>query len=130
MTLRHHTLEVYGAQVHLATSSRDWSRLRRKLSFVDEKPPESAGLSQFATFHPDKPGPTVAHVVLWLNSEQHGTASDLVNTIAHEAAHAASQLLDWIGHDTRGTDEPHAYLVGWLTQWMWDNTADLRAGLT
>lgn len=45
---------------------------------------------------------------------------DLVETCSHESAHAANQILEYIGHDHRGTDEPHAYLTGWLTRWVWE----------
>jgi hypothetical protein len=118
VSVAHHTLDIYGAELHLVTTKRDWSTLRRKLSFMDKGAPESAGLAQFATFHPKGGGITVPHLVLWLDLASHRTRLDLIDTAAHEASHAAGQLLEHIGHDIRGTDEPHAYLVGWLTRWM------------
>jgi hypothetical protein len=117
---RHHTLDIYGAELWLCTSRRQWSSLRRRLTFLDKAAPEAAGLSQFATFVPKHGGPTVPHVVLWIDPRQARSDAELVDTCAHEASHAAGQLLDYIGHDIRGTDEPHAYLVGWLTRWLWE----------
>lgn len=43
---------------------------------------------------------------------------------------ASAQILVWTGHDVRGdggTDEPSAYLSGWLTRWLWE-TAGFEAG--
>jgi hypothetical protein len=123
-SVAHHTLDIYGAEIHLVTDKRSWSTLRRKLSFLDKPAPESAGLAQFATFHPKDGGLTVPHLVLWLDLKAHKTKLDLIDTCAHEASHAAGQLFDWIGHDIRGTDEPHAYLVGWLTRWMLEQVGE------
>jgi hypothetical protein len=123
VSVAHHTLDIYGAEIHLATTKRDWTTLRRRFKFLDDAP-ESAGLSQFATFHPKGGGITVPHLVLWLDLKAHQTRLDLIDTCAHEAAHAAGQLFEHIGHDIRGTDEPHAYLVGWLTRWMLEQVGD------
>jgi hypothetical protein len=124
VSVSHHTLDVYGAEIHLATTRRDWATLRRRLNFLDGVP-EAAGMSTFATFHPKGGGLTVPHLVLWLDLKAHKTKLELVDTCAHEASHAAGQLLDHIGHDIRGTDEPHAYLVGWLTRWLLEQVGNL-----
>ena len=119
---RHHVLDIYGVHVHLATSKKQWKRLRRELTFLNEKP-EALGLSAFATFHPDAAAPPVPHLVFWLDLPALTNPGDLIDTCAHEAAHGANQILDHVGHDTRGTDEPSAYLVGWLTRWLWEACA-------
>lgn len=125
MSVAHHTLDIYGAEIHLATTKRDWSTLRRKLDFLDRAAPESAGLATFATFHPKGGGLTVPHLVLWLDVAMHQTHLDLIDTCAHEASHAVSQLFEWIGHTPTGVDEPSAYFVGWLTRWMLEQVGDV-----
>lgn len=127
MAIRSHQLDVYDVELHLATNRRDWSTLRRRLPFLDKGAPESAGMSQLATWHPKKRGLPQPIVVLWVDLANHLTSSELVDTLAHEASHAAGQILDRVGHEVKGVDEPHAYLVGWLTRWLWDNVD--RTGL-
>jgi hypothetical protein len=113
-----HLLDIYDVRINLATTARDWSSLRRKLTFLPDRP-NSLGSSSFAVWTPKKDGPPEPHLVLWLDMARLDDVADLVDTIAHEAAHGAGQILDWVGHDIRGIDEPHAYLVGWLTRWMY-----------
>lgn len=120
MAVRHHTLDVYGVELHLATNRREWATLRRRLDFLDKKAPESLGFAQWATWKPNGPGKVVPHLVLWVHLADHaGDVIELVDTCAHEAAHGASEILGWTGHNKAG-DEPHAYLVGWLTRWMFE----------
>ena len=115
---RHHILDIYGVHLHLATNKRDWATLRRKLTFLG-KAPTSRGLTHWALWEP-KQGASVPHLVLWVDASQHvNDHLDLINTCAHEAAHGASEILEWISHSKAG-DEPHAYLVGWLTQWIYE----------
>ena len=125
-TYAHHTLDVYGVEMYLATNRRQWSMLRRKLSFLGQVP-ESAGQATFATWVPKANGNTIPYLVCWIDPTQHDAQLDIVNTCAHEAAHAAGQILNWVGHSVPGTDEPHAYLVGWLTQWLYEHTPNLVA---
>lgn len=115
---RSHVLDIYGVNVHLATSKRDWKQLRKELPFVG-KVPKSMGQTQFAC---TKLGGIViqAHLVLWVDINAHANAASLVDTCAHESAHAADRIVEWIGHTPMVCDEPTAYLVGWLTSWMWD----------
>lgn len=120
MAVLSHTLDIYGVQLHLATDRRDWAALRRRLPYL-QKTPDSLGISHFATWHPADGAPPVPHLAIWINAA-HLELHDLIDTAAHEAAHGASQILHWTGHDFRGidgTDEPHAYLVGWLTAWIY-----------
>lgn len=120
MAYRSHRLDVYDADLYLATTKPEWRALARRITALDKTPPDAAGSSTFATFHPDGRGLTVPVVVFWLNLAQHRGAAEIVNTIAHEATHGAGQILDHIGHDGTGADEPRAYLVGWLSSWMWE----------
>ncbi|KAB2806985.1 hypothetical protein F9L07_28545 [Pimelobacter simplex] len=122
-----HQLDIYGVHLHLATDRRQWSTLRRKLTFLD-KTVDHLGLTTFATWVPNKPGASIPYLVFWIDLAAHATDADLINTLAHEASHGAGQVLDWVSHKVPGTDEPHAYLVGWLTEWLWTGCLAHRAG--
>lgn len=122
MAVKRHTLDIYDTELYLVTNRRDWATLRRRLSFLD-KVPESAGLASFATWQPKGGGITISHLVLWIDKAAHHEDDlDLINTAAHEASHGVGQLFEWIGHEVKGTDEPSAYLVGWLTRWIIEGT--------
>lgn len=120
-------LDVFPVDVHLATGPKGWKRLRRTVRFVDKGVPESAGLTQFGLFVPDRGTPR-GHLVLWVELEGHDDPAELVDTCAHEATHGAGAILDWLGHSVHpaGGDEPHAHLVGWLTRWLWTSCQELR----
>lgn len=121
----HHTLDVYDVELYLVTSPKGWKRLRKQLPFMD-KGADSAGASQFAIWHPNS-GIACGHLVLYVDVGSHSTVGELVQTIAHEATHGAGSIMGWIQHDACGGDnEPHAYLVGWLTRWVSENV-DLSA---
>lgn len=119
MTAAHHTLDVYGAELYLITNRRDWTSLRRRLPFMELGPSEdaSAGSSTFGV-EMRAVGLPVPHLVVWLDLKRLEDPLDLVEIIAHEASHGANQILDYIGHDIRGVDEPHAYLVGFIARWI------------
>jgi len=122
MSAARHTLDIYGVDLHLATTEREWKKLRKRLAYITEQP-DSAGHTHFAIWHPNNGDPATPVVTFWIRP--HTDPAELVNTCAHEAVHAASQILTWTGHDIRGdegTDEPHAYLTGWLTHWLWTHT--------
>lgn len=116
MAIRRHTLDIYGTELYLATNRRDWATLRRRLNFLDKA--ESAGLACFATWVPKDGSVTTSHLALWIDKAAHKTDLDLIETASHEAAHGVAQIFDWIGHEVRGSDEPSAYFVGWLTRWI------------
>ena len=114
-----HVLDIYGVHLHLATTKPEWKKLRRTLTWLD-KTPDYMGLTSFAVWEPKKTkGPSVPHLVVWVDVERH-EPFDLVDTIAHEASHGAGRILSWVGHNFDGTDEPHAYLVGWLSRWIYE----------
>ena len=117
MSVHTHTLDIYGVRLYLATNRREWATLRRKFDWLD-KQPNSAGLAHFGLWVP-KVGVSVPHLVFWLEMASLSEPAELVDTIAHEATHGANQILGHIGHEIHGSDEPHAYLVGWLTAWMY-----------
>lgn len=113
-----HTLDIYDADLHLVTTPAAWTQLRKTLDHLDAEVPDSAGLVQFSTFEPDDGTLNTPVLVIWINQAQHADTLQLIDTVAHEATHAAGELLEHIGHQIKGTDEPHAYLVGWITRWI------------
>ncbi len=124
MSVLSHSLDIYGADLHLASNRRDWSTISRRLG-VDRSLSEATGGTVFVRWEPAGGGRAVPTLGFWISPDQ--SPADHVDTCAHEAAHAATLLLTYVGHDVRGTDgadEPSAYLTGWLTRWLWENTAD------
>lgn len=109
----HHVLDVYGAHLWLATGPKQLRRLSDK--FEDDGLGGGLGTTSLIL---DQQRHT-PHVVIWIDVEAHAAdALALVQTCAHEAAHVATMLLRHIGHTIRSEDEPHAYLVGWVTAWI------------
>jgi hypothetical protein len=116
MGRRHHVLDVYDAELHLATTEREWARLVRRFEGTLE-PDDCNGVGTTTLvldrerFRP--------HLVIWVDLTTHGDdALGLVTTCAHEAAHAAGMLLDHIRQSYDGESEAFAYLVGWITRWL------------
>lgn len=115
MAVRTHHLDIYGVDVHLATSRRDWSTLRRRFDFLERDDTERyLGLTVYATRNGGK-----RYLFFWIAPELEG--AQLVGTCAHEASHAAGRILASIGHTVDETDEPHAYLIEWLARWLWEH---------
>lgn len=126
MAYAYHRLDLYGLDLFLATNKRDWNKLQSTLHFLDDVP-ESAGLSEFAVYVPNDGGAHRMVGVLWIDMTQHDTEGNLINTCAHEATHLASQLNDHIGHRPNSVvDEPTAYLVGWVAEWLWNNCPNVK----
>lgn len=111
--IRSHLLDVYGVRLHVVTSRQEWKLLRAQFPKLDRKP-TGVGMSHFLTVKGDP------HVALWVNRKAHKAIPGLVNTCAHEAAHAAGQIMEFVHADPDPSGEPHAYLVGWITQWLWE----------
>lgn len=121
---RSHILDIYGVHLHVATSLKGWKQLRRHLTFLDEKP-GGLGFVHHATWHPDDGSAHTTHVAILINDEAHqGDLLNLLDTCAHEAAHAAGHILDYIGEPYGGASEPHAYLVGWITRFLWETLGE------
>lgn len=123
-----HTLDIYGVDIHLATTEREWKKLRKRLTYLDDTP-NAAGFTHFAIWEPSDHTSPVPVVAFWIRNELTTDPLQLVETCAHEAVHAATHILAWAGHDIRGddgNDEPTAYLAGWLTRWIWDNATPVN----
>lgn len=112
MSASHYRIDVYGAHLHVTSNETDWDRLSRQYE-VDEDP--GLGLT---TLTVDTHG-NVPHILIHVDSAAHSSEADVVTTLAHESAHAASMLLDHFGHRLRGEDEPHAYLAGFVARCVW-----------
>lgn len=114
-----HTLDIYGVTLHLVTTRTDLTRLRKRLDFLPERI-EDSGLTQFAQVYRQAGSMLCSpHVVIWVDEAQHADTAELVETYAHEAAHAAGQICEYISHPVTANDEPFAWLVGWITRWLW-----------
>lgn len=122
-SLHTHLLDIYGARLHLATDKKSWRKMRRLDPELPKDASSSAGWTMFTVFIPDDGSEPTPCLFLYVDVASHSSTESLVDTIAHEAAHAAGALLGYAGHGNGrgyvGDDEPHAYLVGWLAAWMW-----------
>lgn len=120
MAPRHHLLDIYDVWIHAATNRRDWSTLRRKTGGMLDKP-DGMGFTAFTRYDPPDGTKSDHHYFVYLDLKQHGDGmTELVNTCGHEAAHVASDILTTRKVPIEG--EALAYLVGWLTGWLWDAT--------
>jgi hypothetical protein len=128
-----HVLDVYGVELHLATTVREWKKLRKRVSFL-QRDPAAVGLTQFARWEPADGGRSTPIVAFWISQHIDDDLRFLVETCAHEANHAASLILTNALHDVRGDDgidEPTAYLAGWIAGWLFHHCApvgDRRGG--
>lgn len=130
MSAASHTLDIYGVELHLATTRREWKKLRKRLSFL-HKDPAAVALTQFARWEPIDGGRSIPILAFWISPIISDDERFLVETCAHEASHAASIILTNALHDVRGgdgngVDEPTAYLTGWIAGWLYENTKDKR----
>lgn len=118
MTIAEHTLDIYGVTLHLVTTRTDLTRLRKRLDFLPDRI-EDSGYTQFAQVY-RAAGSTLCspHLVVWIDETQHGDRTELIETIAHEAAHGAGAILEYAGHPISGNDEPFAWIVGWIARWL------------
>lgn len=116
---RQHTLDIYGVELFAVSRQAGWRELRKTVTFISKKP-TSAGLTEFAVWHPREgkaKGIPRGHLVLWVDAKRHHDLVTLVDTCAHEAYHGANRILGWVGVDD---GEATAYLTGWLTGWLLD----------
>lgn len=119
---RRHTLDIYGAELYLATDLGQWKSLRRKIDSLEEDP-GGVGATSLDMQDAELDPMNTAHLSVYIDKAtlaEDGGA--LVNTCAHEAAHAAALLLDHLGQEP-GNSEALAYLTGWITQWIWEGCA-------
>jgi hypothetical protein len=93
---------------------------------MDPKPSDAAGAVSFLSFTTDK-GRAVSHFVVWIDVASALDERDLIDTIAHEASHVSAHLLyDDAGQKQDGDCEALAYLIGWVTGWIWQGCQENR----
>lgn len=108
-----HQIDVYGARIHLARNKGEWKRLKKSTGLNLSKI-GSIGLTE--KFTDPKTGQVDFAVYVDVKSQ---TRAELLDVCAHEAAHVSGLMLDHIDTPYDGTSEPLAYLVGWVTAWLW-----------
>lgn len=121
---RSHRLDVYDCWLHVATNRRQLATLRRKYGKT-RVPPVEPGEFGCTTRFRDQPANDLAlnHYVIFVNTDAHrGNQGALLNTVAHEATHAGGLILDSTNTEYDGNSEPLAWLVAWITQWVWEAT--------
>ena len=116
MTYIHHRLDIYSIDIYLARTTKEWAQLRRKMPDreLGRVPAEKARTTHL---HYDDT------IIFWIKSER----IDQLNVIAdcaHEATHAAGFLYKAMGQKQDARQEPFAYLVGWLTAWLYQHVRD------
>lgn len=118
-----HLLDIYSVWLEATGTAKGWRQLRKRIPTLEEAP-DSLGYTESTLWVPDTTQgrrPATRHISVFIDVEAHaGNDRALVETCAHEAAHVATLLfhelgqnLDDVGH------EAHAYLVGWVAQWLW-----------
>jgi hypothetical protein len=116
MAVRSYVLDIYGTHLHLATKPKQWRRLARKYDNLIDQNDSPGSVTLFV----DTEALNRIHLAVWVDVAAHdGDGAQLIETVAHEATHAAAQLLDHIGQPP-GDSEALAYLTGWLTRWLWE----------
>lgn len=125
---KRHRLDVYGSELYLARSAEEWKKLRKRVDCLPKEVPTAAGQTTRLLRKRAGLAGTGHVIVFWVDVAMTQDPGYLVNTCAHEATHGANFIFDWIGHDVDAQkDEPTAYLVGWLTEWLWTHSAKVGA---
>lgn len=110
---RSHLLDVYDCWLHVAVTEQDWAKLAKRYDLTDL---DSMGACVLFT---DASKANQPHVAIYVDSATMGTKR--VDLIAHEATHAAAQILDHIEQRAdRHDSEALAYLVGFIARWLWE----------
>lgn len=120
---RHAHLDVFDVDVHLVTTQRDLASLLKELT---DEPTEWDSLGQVQTYHGGamgKEAPTFHAVVCLDRKVLRKDRALMLRTVAHEATNAAGMTLDYLAEEYGGGSETLAYLVGWLTGWIWEAVA-------
>lgn len=91
MALAHTSLDLYGFQIHLATTKADYRELRQQFRWLAKHNPDESGSCSFYVDIP-KVGLPTPHLVLWIDTNRITTEADLIETVAHEAAHGANHV--------------------------------------
>lgn len=110
-----HDLDAYPVRLHLITRPRQWREHHAELPMHQDDPPDSAGLTASTL---DRYG-GMLHVTVWLDAKWHRKHDhDPVDTVIHEAVHAAGAILDHVQQGYDGQSEALAYLTEWIARWI------------
>lgn len=115
MTTWSKQLDIYGVWLHITTDRKGWTRLCKRIDSLDKEP---IGLGYTSRDVEDDGN---IHISMYIDAAKHvGNPQGLVEILAHEAAHAAGMLLDFLGQEYDGQSEAFAYLVGFIAATAWD----------
>lgn len=124
----YHDFDVYeNRTMYLARNTREWKKTYAKVPPIGKKPPKTAlGQVEHHTWVPNDglDGPHSLFVI-WIGVERLGSHDTLVNTIAHESFHAAGAILESTSATYNSASEPMAYLVGFISQWLYERCAPM-----
>lgn len=124
MTYLYHELDIYGSQLFVARTAKEWRQMAKNIDLEDRSTPECAGQTRRLLSTREGSAGIGHAIVFWIDARGAGSVGSLIGTCAHEATHGANFIFDWIGHDADAEkDEPTAYLIGWLTSWLWGAAA-------
>lgn len=124
-----HRLDIYSQYTLFVTQSpRGWSAIGKKLgNSLHKLDPRDGGSTQELIWRPNIPGSSEHFIVIYINP--HHSLLEYIDTIAHEATHAALAIgarvhLGDVFTPEYNTNpnEPFPYLVGWITRWLYENT--------
>ena len=122
-------LEIYqGYTLYVTQTLRGWSEINRRLNnSLDKITARDGGITTEVIHYPYDKSPNSHHIVVFINPGW--DAVEHINTCAHEATHAALAIAKRIDlgklicdHDEDSPNEPFPYLVGYITQWLYENT--------
>lgn len=108
-----HQMDVYSCWLHLATDKQAARTLARRYEQDYSAIIDGSGTSTDVHDVVEN----VRHYIIWLDPTI-STERRRIETIAHEASHVAGWIVGQCGLE--GT-EARAYLVGWISQWIWEN---------
>lgn len=120
MTYVQHRLDIYGTHIYATSTKRGWSNIRRRIGSLRDVDVEGGGQTSEVWFVPSSGAHHEQHIAVYVNPND--SDLDQLDTIAHEATHVAQMIFDAKNADMNS--EPFAYLVGWLTAWLYRHVRD------
>lgn len=123
MKLRHNFDTFDSHVLVLARTPAEWKRLRRKtVPSLRKKVPTGLGEAGHSIWTPNNGMDGGLHFfTAWIDVRHHSRPELLVNTCAHEASHLAAAIYESVKATGKSSiDEPYAYLVGFITQWLYE----------
>lgn len=117
-----HELDIYGSVLHVAYDRRAWQTLRQRMPGGVTMLDAEVGRTQVVEHVQPGEERSRWHYLIFIDVKAARDSADVVDTMAHEAFHTAMAILDGtMPAPGKDTDEPYAYLAGWITGWLWRN---------